>query len=195
MQLSKKEKTQLDIINAAKTIVHEKGHSAITVRNLAEITGYAYTHLYYYFKDLDDLLWTLRNNMIIDMIDQLSAEVSQAEDPIKEIILAFSTYSDYFFEHPNVFRFFYFHPFVKREVDHSYNALEQKFEGLWQSAFSRLVIEGILKPTEIERVAKTIIFALQGMIMLSLSSNGSLKQADVKEELDKLVHYLLERKI
>ena len=68
MKQTKKERTQKEIIEAAKDIIHDKGHEAVTVRYLAEVTGYSYTNLYYYFKDVNALLWTLRLDMIEDMI-------------------------------------------------------------------------------------------------------------------------------
>ncbi len=38
MQISKKERTQKEIMEAAKEIIHEKGYEAVTVRCLAEAT-------------------------------------------------------------------------------------------------------------------------------------------------------------
>jgi AcrR family transcriptional regulator len=184
MSPTKKERTQKDILEAAKGIVHDKGHEAVTVRCLAEVTGNSYTNLYYYFKDVNALLWALRLNMIEDMIAELTSAFVSKADPVEEIISAFSLYSDYFFDHPNVFRFFYFYPFVQPVGDNGYEALEARFQGMWQTSFIRLVQEGILQPKDIEVVAKTLIYALQGMIMLSLSANGSSTKEGVKHELE-----------
>jgi AcrR family transcriptional regulator len=194
MKYSKKERTQKEIIQAAKAIIHEKGHEAVTVRYLAEITGYSYTNLYYYFKDLNALLWALRIDMIEDMIAELTSVSYDREDAEKEIIDAFYHYTDYFFRHPNVFRFFYFSRLTQPDGDSRYHALEKRFEGMWQTSFSRLVQEDVVQPEDIEMAAKTIIFALQGMIMLSLSSNGKMQQEDIKEELANLINFLLKNK-
>ncbi len=191
MKQTKKERTQNEIIEAAKDIIHDKGYEAITVRYLAKVTGYSYTNLYYYFKDVNDLLWTLRLDMIEDMIIDLTSISIKKDNPVEEIIGAFSCYIDFFFKHPNVFRFFYFYPFVQPEGDDSYQKLEQKFRGMWQTSFFRLIQEGIIQAEDIEVVAKSIIYALQGMIMLSFSSNGSIKQEDIKDELVKFINYLL----
>lgn len=193
MKISKRERTQKEIIEAAKNIIHDKGHEAITVRYLADITGYSYTNLYYYFKDLNALLWALRIDMIEDMITELTSISFTKDDPVEEILGAFFSYTDYFFRHPNVFRFFYFYPFIQPEGDDSYQKLDQKFQGLWQTSFFRLIQEGILRTEDIEVVAKTIIYALQGMIMLSFSSNGSMNHEYVKEEIVKLINYLFKK--
>ena len=193
MKQTKKERTQKEIIEAAKDIIHDKGHEAVTVRYLAEVTGYSYTNLYYYFKDVNALLWTLRLDMIEDMITELASISFKKDDPVEEILGAFFCYTDYFFKHPNVFRFFYFYPFVQPEGDDSYQKLEQRFHSMWQTSFIRLIQEGIIQTEDIEVVAKTIIYALQGMIMLSFSSNGATKKEDIKDELIKLVNYLFNK--
>jgi AcrR family transcriptional regulator len=190
---TKKERTQKEIIEAAKDIIHDKGHEAVTVRYLAEVTGYSYTNLYYYFKDVNALLWTLRLDMIEDMITELTSISFKKDDPVEEILGAFFCYTDYFFKHPNVFRFFYFYPFVQPEGDDSYQKLEQRFHSMWQTSFIRLIQEGIIQTEDIEVVAKTIIYALQGMIMLSFSSNGATQKEDIKDELIKLVNYLFNK--
>lgn len=193
MARTKKERTQKEILQAAKDILLEKGHEAVTVRHLAEVTGYAYTNLYYYFKDLNALYWSLRLEMIEDMISELSAIPIEKTDPVEEILSAFNSYTDYFFEHPNVFRFFYFYPFVQPENDDRYQQLELRFNTLWQTSFSRLILEGILPAQDLKTVAKTIIFSLQGMIMLSFSSNGTLRKEGIQEELNTLVRYLVRK--
>jgi AcrR family transcriptional regulator len=190
---TKKKRTQKEIIEAAKDIIHDKGHEAVTVRYLAEVTGYSYTNLYYYFKDVNALLWTLRLDMIEDMITELTSISFKKDDPVEEILGAFFCYTDYFFKHPNVFRFFYFYPFVQPEGDDSYQKLEQRFHSMWQTSFIRLIQEGIIQTEDIEVVAKTIIYALQGMIMLSFSSNGATQKEDIKDELIKLVNYLFNK--
>jgi AcrR family transcriptional regulator len=193
MKQTKKERTQKEIIEAAKDIIHDKGHEAVTVRYLAEVIGYSYTNLYYYFKDVNALLWTLRLDMIEDMITELTSISFKKDDPVEEILGAFFCYTDYFFKHPNVFRFFYFYPFVQPEGDDSYQKLEQRFHSMWQTSFIRLIQESIIQTEDIKVVAKTIIYALHGMIMLSFSSNGATKKEDIKDELIKLVNYLFNK--
>lgn len=194
MKHIKKERTQKEIIRAAKEIIHDRGHEAVTVRYLAEVTGYSHTNLYYYFKDLNALLWTLRLDMIADMIAELTSVPFAKEDPVEEITGIFFCYADYFFKHPNVFRFFYFYPFVQPEGDDGYQKLEERLGGMWRTSFFRLTQEGMIHAVDIEVVAKTIIYALQGMIMLSFSSNGALELENIKEELSKIIRYLLKNK-
>lgn len=193
MRQTKKERTQKEIIEAAKDIIHDKGHEALTVRCLAEVTGYSHTNLYYYFKDLNALLWALRLDMIEDMIAELTSISIKKDDPVEEILAAFFCYTDYYFKHPNVFRFFYFYPFIQPEGDDGFQKLDQRFRSMWQTSFFRLIQEGFIQAEEIEVVAKAIIYALQGMIMLNFSSNGATQKEDIKNELIRLVDYLFNK--
>ena len=201
MKAQKKQQARQLFIDAAKQIVLSDGHDAITVRRVADLTGYTYPILYHYFKDLNALYWDLRLNMIEDMIIALTeapvqtkkAINSAVDDPIKDILQNFMIYCDYFFDHPNVFRFFYFHDFVKPEGNEDYAHLEQRFAAMWQGTFSKLISTNHLSAEEVAIVAKTLIYSIQGMIMLSLSSNGSLTQKEIHVELEMLVKYLFKQ--
>lgn len=193
MQLTKKERTYQEIIQAAKVIVRDEGHNAVTVRRLAERTGLAYTSLYYYFKDLYALLWTLRLDMIEDMIADLSAADLQHEDPVAELLAALFSYVDYFFQHPTIFRFFYFCHFDQPEGDDRYEKLQARFGGIWQASLARLVQAQIIPAHDLDSLARTIIYALQGMMTLSFSANGLMSSEAVQSELARLVQYLLKK--
>ena len=190
MKPTKKDRTRREIMEAAKDIIREKGHDALTVRYLAQVTGYSYTNLYYYFRDLPAFLWALRMDMIEDMIRELSVDSETVPD--EEFSQSLCVYADYFFRHPNLFRFFYFYPFVPPEGDESQQGLEERFRSIWQNAFAGLLREGILQPNEIEPVTKTIIYALQGFILLHISA-GEPINGDWREELHQIINQILKR--
>lgn len=190
MKSTKKDRTRREIMEAAKDIIREKGHDALTVRYLAQVTGYSYTNLYYYFRDLPAFLWALRLDIIEDMIGELSVDSETVPD--EEFSQSLCVYADYFFRHPNLFRFFYFYPFVPPEGDESQQRLEERFRSIWQDAFAGLLQEGILHPNEIEPVTKTIIYALQGFILLHISSGEPLN-GDWREELHQIINQILKR--
>ncbi len=192
MTMNKKERTLQEILRAAKAIVHADGHESVTVRHLAAQTGLAYTSLYYYFKDLNALLWTLRLEMIEDMVSELTAVDLVHKNPVEELLARLSQYSAYFFQHPNVFRFFYFCQFVQPEGDDRYQRMQAQMGEIWQRSFARLIHSGQVLPQDIDFLARAIIYAMQGMITLSFSANGLMTQETVQSELDRLVHYLIQ---
>lgn len=195
MKESKREITKREILEAAKSIVHEKGHEAVTVRNLAQMTGYTHTHLYYYFKDLHALLWSVRLDMIEEMIVELQAQPIHRDDPVDEVIGVFLSYVDYYFNNPHVFRFFYFFPFVKPEGDDRFQQLEQRFQGIWQTTFFRLIQEGVVPVQDLDTIVKTILYALHGMIMLSFSDGNTDPKGKIERELAVIIRHLFKETV
>ena len=191
MKSTRKERTKQDILAAAKKIIHTLGHEAVTVRKLAEETGYSHTNLYYYFSDLNHLLWELRLEMIEEMIEELTDNSTDNLPPVEEIIQEFFRYADYFIDHPTIFRFFYFYNFVQPEGDTGFQKLELKFQGIWVSSFTRLVKEGLVEPQNIETSAKSMIYTVQGLLLLSLQSQKS--KLEIHQELAASIQYLLKR--
>jgi len=131
-------------------------------------------------------------DMIEDMIGELSAVPIAAHDPADEILSAFSSYAGYYFKHPNVFRFFIFILLFSR--------MEMSVIKSWNSGFKeygdlllQIGREGIIDVNEIEVVAKTIIYALQGMIMLNLSSNGTASQEDIQRGAEQNGSFLIQK--
>jgi len=185
-----KDDTAKKLLDAAKNLVHAEGHESVTVRKVAELAGCTYPLLYHYYNDLDGLLWALRSNMIGDMIHELDVPSKRGADPIEMLRNAFLRYMDYFFDHPNVYRFFYFHDFKKPLDDEGYAAMERRLMALRADYFSGLNFSGEVVPGQSEIMAKTIIFTIHGMITLALSSNGDLNHETAVCELNALISYL-----
>lgn len=195
MKTTKKEQIQKELLAAGKELILKKGHEGVTVRSLAEATGYSHTNLYYYFKDLQTYFEWLRLSLIEDMIAELSSVPIKNEDSIEEILQIFYLYMEYFFLHPNVFRFFYFYSFASSAAPLEDQNLERRFQELWHASFARLIHEGIVEPQNLPLIAKTILYSMQGMILLHLASSETGQPGTIKNELKDLVYYLLDNKI
>lgn len=189
----KNENTQQLLLKATKELVLSEGYEAVTVRRIARAAGCTYPLLYHYYKDMDALFWQLRLDMIEEMIVELSPVSKQLKDPIDELKQIFASYARYYFERPNIFRFFYFYPFKKAESNNKFVNLEWRFHEMWQKTFANLVQTGHMSADDVETVAKAIIFSIQGMILLSLSANGSLEEKKVYQEIDRFIDYLLRK--
>lgn len=189
----KKEQTRKLLINAARRIVLSEGYESVTVRRIAEAAGCTYPLLYYYFNDMNALFWQLRLDMIDEMIVELTPVSEQSDEPTMELKQIFASYAMYYFKHPNIFRFFYFYPFIRPENGNEFIILEQRFQDMWRNSFKKIVQTGYIKENDVEIAAKAIIYSIQGMILLSLSANGSLSEKVVYQEIDRLIDYLFRK--
>lgn len=188
-----KEQTRSRLIRVTKELVLSEGYESVTVRRIAEAAECTYPLLYHYFKDMDALFWQLRFDIIDDMIVELTPDSEQFDESIQGLKQIFASYARYYFKHPNIFRFFYYYPFKRPESGAEFNNLEQRFYEMWHHSFEKLVQTGYMKKNDVEVAAKTIIYSIQGMILLSLSANGSLSEKGVYCEIDGIIDYLFRK--
>lgn len=178
-------------IEAAKEIIVNEGLESISIRNVAKIAGYSCATIYNYFEDLNELLWEVKQTMIIDIIQLMQEEIMDITIDILGLKKIFKIYITYYLENPNIFKFFYFHklkkPARKTEVD----SIEPDFDKMTEETFKNFVIEGKLRETDIEVVGKTLIYSVHGMLTLFFTENGDLTVETLYKDLDKMIDYIL----
>lgn len=187
----RKQKTYQSFLDATKDIIMAEGYEAVTVRKVAEITGYTYPTLYHYFSDLNELMWEARSYMVREMVRTLPFKmqhVASGVDGIKEI---FRIYMEYYFQHPNIFKFFYFSSLNKPVSNQLEKDTDPDFQIIWQELFREMVEAGKLTQSAVEVISKTILYAIHGMITLCLSNNGELTQENIYSDLDHIINRLL----
>lgn len=191
----KKQRMKSYFLEAAIAAVKNEGADQLTVRKVADAAGYSYATIYNYFKDLNALLWETRHLMIQDLIEAVKSKMSAPVKDKEDIKKVFKLYMGYFFQHPEVFRFFYFYPLTKPEAESSGSPGDQSndpdFSSMWSETFGAFVQNGILRPEDIEVVAKLMIYSVQGLLTLRFSSAGDMTEEQAYQDLEKIVDHLL----
>ncbi len=187
-QSIKNQRVRSYFIQAAKEIILKEGVENVSVRKVADQAGYAFTTIYNYFKDLNELLQEVKNAMIQDVMIHTQGKIPDKIYDLDDIKKTNHTYAEYFIERPHIFRFFY-----------SYRLNPMKttppelpdFERLYRETYRGFVMNGAIKESEVPVVAKTIVYTIHGLLALYFSDNGMIKDI-VYEELDRITEYLLE---
>ena len=174
-------------VDAAKTIILRDGAEGVTVRGVAELAGYSYATIYNYFADLDRLLQATKDAMIQDMMAYMEGADDATAHGVEAIKRLNRKYARYFVEHPHVFHFFYAYRAKNgAEPDRQpYN-----FEASWQSCYQELVDDGVIRQEDVMIVARTVIYALQGLLSLYFSDNGLTREM-LFSELDAVTDYII----
>ena len=187
----KKQRTRKYFLKAAKEIIIQEGHEHVSVRRVADIAGYSFPTMYKYFKDVNELLWDAKQDMINDLVIYMHNAMPQEVYDINLIKKLFHTYIEYYFENPNVFKFFYFHQLTKPHEGENHTELQIDFTAMWKETFKGFVLNGRLQANDVEITAKTLIYAIHGILTLYLSSNGDLTRDNVYKDADKIIDHLL----
>lgn len=183
----KKEYVKSKFVDAAKTIIVKEGVLNVTVRRIAELTGYSYATIYHYFSDLDELLLETKLSMIRDMVFQGGQETTKAGDPLQQMKDNARMPVDYFTGNPNVFRFFYSY-----EMDsHNESAMRSlELEKMYYNDFLPFAESGIIRMQDIPAISRTILYSVFGMITLYLSGNGLTKE-EIYKDIDNMIDIIL----
>ena len=102
----KKDFVKSKFVDAAKSIILRDGVLSVTVRRVAEMTGYSYATIYHYFKDLNELLLETKLSMINDMVAAGSTQTVRVEDPLEQKKQQAKLMAGFFIDNPNIFGFF-----------------------------------------------------------------------------------------
>ena len=178
-----------DFLDAAKAIILRDGVLAVTVRKIADATGYSYATIYHYFKDLDSLLIAVKERMVEDvMIHMTSAETPSFRD-VADIQRMNRMYAQFYLDNPNIYEFFYTYRF-SHETNPNYDL---RFQDGWALAYESFVKNGVLRKEDVATVAKTVIYTIHGLLALYFSSNGLTKEA-LFQDMDDIVEVLFQRR-
>ncbi len=174
-------------LEAAKQIITTQGVESVSARKIAELAGYSYATIYNYYADLDELLSAAKASMVADVMRYMREAMSSAPASLDDVKALFAAYVRYQLEHPHVFRFFYFHRLVHDAIDETYD-----FSGPWALTLRFLVDAGKIGKDDVAGLAKTLIYAVHGLLALHFSGNGPAQDA-LFGELDQSIDVILRR--
>jgi len=175
-------------LEASKQIISSEGAENISARKIAEIAGYSYATIYNYFKDIDELLSETKALMVSDVVKHMRDVMGFAPQSIEDVKRLLIIYIRYHLDNPHIFRFFYFY----RLYDNKDRKEQYNFSYHWMETFRFLVESKIIKEDEVESCAKTLIYAVHGLLALFLSGNG-LTEEIMLADLDRMIDFVLRR--
>ena len=187
----KRQRIKMYFLEATKELIINEGVENVSVRKVADIAGYSYATIYNYFEDVNELLWNVRSLIIQDIALYMQNKIIEPLYDLEGIKKLLRTYISYYFENPNVFKFFYFHQLSKRGGLKQGTEGEPNFEEIWKEALKGFVMDGTLQETNVEVISKIFIYTMHGMIAISLSDNDGLTEENVYKDLERIIDYLL----
>ena len=181
----KNELVRNGFIQAAKEIILQKGVEGVSVRKVAQATGYSYATIYHYFDDQNALLLAVKESMVEDVAAYFATGEPTPFQTVNDLKRSNRAYAQYYLDRPNVYHFFYSYRFEHAPAPD----YDSKFQDGWIYSYQRFVENGLLQPQDVILAAKTVIYAVQGLLALYFSSNG-LTQEKLFQDMDDIADYL-----
>lgn len=95
-----KEELRQAILKAAGTLFLEQGYERFSMRQLAESIGYSAATLYLYFRDKDDLLFTVVDEGFARFTRQLINAAASTDDPWQRLVALGEAYVNFGLQNP-----------------------------------------------------------------------------------------------
>ncbi|GCE46916.1 TetR family transcriptional regulator [Thermosporothrix hazakensis] len=165
-----KEELRQTIVKAAGELFLEEGYNRFSLRKVAERIGYSATTIYHYFKDKDDLLFTIVDYGFERFAYQLQQAVATATSARERLAALCRAYVSFGLENPIYYQLM----FLQRS-----DFLLQQREGEEQPRYASFHIlrdtiqqginEGVLRPGNIEVYSQTLWAHVHGIVSLAIS--------------------------
>jgi len=185
----KNEQVKDGFVQATKEIILREGVAAVSVRKIAQATGYSYATIYHYFADINALLLAVKERMVEDITVHLSSTNTEPFRTVADLKRGNRDYAQYYLDRPNVYHFFYTYQFENEPAPE----YDLHFQERWLFAYHLFVEQGLLRQEDVITAAKTVIYALQGLLALYFSSNG-LTRESFFQDLDDMEDYLFQNR-
>jgi AcrR family transcriptional regulator len=181
-----------EILDAARELFVRDGYENVTMRRIAERIEYSPTTIYLHFKDKDELLHEICEEMFRELADQLEAVSAAETDPVEGLKKGLRTYIEYGIRHPQHYRVTFMMP-----ADYPIPAEEYPRSSQGGRAFTTLVTAvgkciaaGRFAETEIMLASQILWAGVHGLTSL-LIAEPDFPWADRKELIPRMVEFLV----
>jgi len=166
-----KEEFRREILNAARELFIDDGYEKFSMRRLAEKIDYSPTTIYLYFKNKDDLLFAICEEVAEQFLTKLSHIRSIQSEPLEALRQAMLYLIEFAFDNPNQYKVFFLtrpnvygtqEEFMKRES----MARNSYFE--FRRIVQVCIKAGKLRRMDIDVLSQVLATAPHGLITMTL---------------------------
>ena len=169
-QDQEKQELRQAILTAAGELFLEQGYERFSLRKVAESIGYSPTTIYLYFRDKDDLLFTVVDEGFERFGQQLAAAAASTEDPWERLIALGRAYIAFGLQNPVYYQLMFMQRtdfLTQRQVGESQPRIAS-FRALQQTV-QQAIDAGVLRPGDVESYSDVFWALVHGMVSLAIS--------------------------
>jgi len=182
-------------IDAAKELIDAVGVEALTVKKIAQRSGYATGTLYNYFDNLNVLLF----NCILDYFEELYNELSNIQvvdgDYQNYLLTLMAGYTDYFTKNPEIYYLIYLKNLGPIKAVNDGKTFRPKISSLLKNALIDYYQSNDVSITkkELEIIGSLITNSLHGNLLFYINKKSDLTIEILKEKIKGEVMYIIRR--
>lgn len=187
----KQKRMKKAFVDTTKKMIVDKGFENVTVRDVADATGYTCVTLYKHFTNFEELFWQTREVIVSDIADYLLEKISDYDEG-QIIKYTFKEYINYCVSKPNAFKFLFYFQQKNNKEDFSDNNYMASLITVFTNAFSQIADSKKLDAETVMKKSNTAFFAVHGILMVYLSNNFGMTSEVLHQYLDDAMKFILE---
>jgi AcrR family transcriptional regulator len=169
-QEREKQELRQAILAAAGELFLEQGYERFSLRKVAERVGYSPTTIYLYFRDKDDLLFTVVEEGFERFGQQLAAAAESQEDPWERLIALGRAYVAFGLQNPVYYQLM----FMQRAdflMHTPVGESQPRIMSFWvlRQTVQQAIDAGVLRPGDAESYSDVLWALVHGMVSLAIS--------------------------
>ena len=169
-QEREKQELRQAILAAAGELFLEQGYERFSLRKVAERVGYSPTTIYLYFRDKDDLLFTVVEEGFERFSQQLAAAAQSQEDAWERLIALGRAYVAFGLQNPVYYQLMFMQraDFLTHTPVGESQPRIMSFQVLRQTV-QQAIDDGVLRPGDAESYSDVLWALVHGMVSLAIS--------------------------
>jgi len=191
-----KEELRQQILEAAGELFAKEGYESVSMRKVARKIEYSPTTIYLYFKDKNDLLRNICDQMFQKLIGRLLIATANQSDPLAALLAGSRAYIDLGINHPNhylsTFIVHHHHP-IPENSEEFMDSIAGRAFGILIEGIDKCVREGVFREVDLLETATSWWAMLHGATILLISEKRFPwmdNEAFIRNSLDLMVQGL-----
>jgi len=160
-----------EIIEAARSLFNNAGYDKFSMRKLAGRIGYSPTTLYLYFRDKDELLYAISEELFAGLIASLERCVKNASSPLEALRSALIAYVEFGLSHQEHYRVAFFtSPNIYGSPDEylTQDTLSRQTYCMGRQLVGDCIAAGQLRQMDVDVVAQIVWTGIHGIVAAHL---------------------------
>jgi AcrR family transcriptional regulator len=166
--------SRLAILIAAKELFLVKGFEATTLRNIAEKIEFSPSTIYQYFKDKNEIFYTIHSEAFTELFNKLKAS-EVYENPMDQLIALGNIYIRFAQENSELYDLMFIMEapiaFLTDLDDSNWTEGKMAFDYL-KAVISNCIQQGFIHETDLDSLSYLIWSTVHGMVTLSIRKRG-----------------------
>lgn len=165
---------RLAILMAAKELFLAKGFEATTLRNIAEKIEFSPSTIYQYFKDKNEIFYTIHAEAFLELLKRFKASEIH-ENPMDQLIALGEIYIGFAQENSELYDLMFIMEapiaFLTDLDDSNWKEGKMAFDYL-KTIISNCMSQGFIQETDLDSISYLIWSTVHGMVTLSIRKRG-----------------------